>query len=242
MINSLRHELHDTGTLPYRARAGPRAAHGLTEPAGCEIRLLPEAHAPVDPLTARRGRSRTAEAIVPVRVARAPLAPRLPGATGPCLLAPPSPHLARSDPRVIYAPDSRSIVLRRPPARARCGSAAPRYDTGLGFGQVTWPIERGLPGRRCGGRGNLRISVRRDRSCSAATRPSARRIRIRTRCRTSTRCCAGVVDSPASAPASTQPPSCASTCSSRTDSSGRWRASTCLPRAVGALADDEIPL
>jgi hypothetical protein len=61
--------------------------------------------------------------------------------------------------RIIYEPHARSVVLisrRLTLLRFR----APIYDTGPGFGQVTWPIERGIlvssPGR-----GHLRISVRR---------------------------------------------------------------------------------
>ncbi|HKG35424.1 MAG TPA: hypothetical protein VKA89_03185 [Solirubrobacterales bacterium] len=61
--------------------------------------------------------------------------------------------------RVIYEPHARSVVLlgrRFTLLRFR----GPVYDIGPGFGQVTWPIERGIlvssPGR-----GHLRISVRR---------------------------------------------------------------------------------
>ena len=61
--------------------------------------------------------------------------------------------------RVIYEPHARVVVLlhrRLVLLRFR----APRYDTGPGFGQVTWPIERGLL-VSCPGRGHLRITVRR---------------------------------------------------------------------------------
>jgi hypothetical protein len=61
--------------------------------------------------------------------------------------------------RIVYEPDSRTVVFlsrRLPLLRFR----RPQYDVGPGFGQVTWPIERGLlvasPGRGC-----LRITVRR---------------------------------------------------------------------------------
>jgi hypothetical protein len=54
----------------------------------------------------------------------------------------------------------------------------PRYDTGLGFGQVTWPIERGLL-VAMRGRGNLRISVRRV-DPARDDPPGTVRIRIRT--------------------------------------------------------------
>ena len=63
--------------------------------------------------------------------------------------------------RVAYGPSSRSIVLvsrRLDLLRFR----VPRYDTGPGFGRVTWPIERGVlvaPEGR--GRGYLRFDVRR---------------------------------------------------------------------------------
>jgi hypothetical protein len=64
--------------------------------------------------------------------------------------------------KVVYEPSARTVVLvsrRLPLLRFR----KPEYETGLGFGQVTWRIERGLlvaPGGR--GRGLLRIRVRSD--------------------------------------------------------------------------------
>ena len=61
--------------------------------------------------------------------------------------------------RVAYGRGSRSVVLvhrRLVLLRFR----GPTYDTGLGFGQVTWPIERGLL-VAARGRGHLRIRVRR---------------------------------------------------------------------------------
>ena len=61
--------------------------------------------------------------------------------------------------RVIYEPGARSVVLlhrRLVLLRFR----RPQYDLGPGFGQVTWPIERGLL-VACPGRGHLRITVRR---------------------------------------------------------------------------------
>jgi len=68
-------------------------------------------------------------------------------------------HISLGIVRIEYAPDSRSVVFihrRLLLLRFR----RPVYDTSPGFGQVTWPIERGLlvasPGR-----GHLRISVRR---------------------------------------------------------------------------------
>lgn len=61
--------------------------------------------------------------------------------------------------RVVYEPSARSIVFLHPRI-VLLRFRRPQYDTGPGFGQVTWPIERGLlvssPGR-----GFLRITVRR---------------------------------------------------------------------------------
>lgn len=78
--------------------------------------------------------------------------------------------------RVVYEPSARSIVFlnkRIVLLRFR----RPRYDTGPGFGQVTWPIERGLlvssPGR-----GFLRISVRRLEP-GGDPEPGCERLRIR---------------------------------------------------------------
>jgi hypothetical protein len=128
----------------------------IDEPA-VQIRLLPEAHAPVDP-HGPAGSVQEAEAIVPVelleRLWRPSYLERLAHAYWR--------HLRRISLgliRIVYEPDSRSIVFvhrRLVLLRFR----RPRYDTGLGFGQVTWPIERGLL-VAMRGRGNLRISVRR---------------------------------------------------------------------------------
>jgi hypothetical protein len=63
--------------------------------------------------------------------------------------------------RVVYGPASLSVVLvnrRLELLRFR----APRYDSGPGFGRVTWPIERGvLVSRRGRGRGYLQIDIQR---------------------------------------------------------------------------------
>jgi len=70
--------------------------------------------------------------------------------------------------RVIYAQDARSVVLvsrRLELLRFR----PPVYDTGPGFGQVTWPIERGLL-VAAKGRGHLRIAVRRQAGSGARQR------------------------------------------------------------------------
>ncbi len=139
-----------------------------------QIRLLPEAHAPVDP-QGPAGSVQEAEAIVPgellERLWRTAYLERLAHAYWR--------HLRRISLgliRVLYAPDSRSIVLvhrRLVLLRFR----RPRYDTGLGFGQVTWPIERGLLVAKRG-RGHLRISVRRVEPAPGETEG---RIRIRIR-------------------------------------------------------------
>lgn len=78
--------------------------------------------------------------------------------------------------RVVYEPNARSIVLlHRRLVLLRFRN--PQYDTGPGFGQVTWPIERGLlvasPGR-----GFLRITVRR-LGPGERTEPGCERLRIR---------------------------------------------------------------
>lgn len=63
--------------------------------------------------------------------------------------------------KIAYSGSERSVVLltrRFSLLRFR----APQYDTGLGFGRVTWPIERGVLVAAAGrGRGYLRIDVRR---------------------------------------------------------------------------------
>jgi hypothetical protein len=62
--------------------------------------------------------------------------------------------------KVVYAPDSRTVVLltrRLPLLRFH----APQYETGPGWGRVTWRIDRGLLVAREGrGQGFLRIEVR----------------------------------------------------------------------------------
>lgn len=78
--------------------------------------------------------------------------------------------------RVVYEPHARSIVLVHP-RLTLLRFRKPLYDVGPGFGQVTWPIERGLlvssPGR-----GHLRIVVRRlERQAGDA--PGCERIRVR---------------------------------------------------------------
>jgi hypothetical protein len=122
-----------------------------------QIRLLPEAHAPVDP-EGPAGSVQEADAIVGADLLDSLWRPSYLERLAHAYWR----HLRRISLgliRIVYEPDSRSIVLvhrRLVLLRFR----RPQYDTGLGFGQVTWPIERGLlvamPGR-----GYLRISVRR---------------------------------------------------------------------------------
>src|SRR3712207_3786742 len=45
--------------------------------------------------------------------------------------------------RVVYEPHARSIVLVHP-RLTLLRFRRPQYDVGPGFGQVTWPIERGI--------------------------------------------------------------------------------------------------
>jgi hypothetical protein len=152
-------------------RAPPSAA---IDTSPVQIRLLPEARAPVDP-DGPSGSVQEAEAIVPdellAQLWRPSYLERLAHAYWR--------HLRRISLgliRVLYTPGSRSVVLvhrRAVLLRFR----RPRYDTGLGFGQVTWPIERGLL-VAMRGRGHLRISVRRTEP--APDDPAdATRIRIR---------------------------------------------------------------
>lgn len=78
--------------------------------------------------------------------------------------------------RVVYLPGGRAVTVLHP-RLVLLRFRNPRYDTGPGFGQVTWPIERGLlvslPGR-----GHLRIAVRRLEP-SAADPPGCARVRVR---------------------------------------------------------------
>ncbi len=79
--------------------------------------------------------------------------------------------------RVAYARDARSVVLvsrRLVLLRFR----PPIYDTGRDFGQVTWPIERGLL-VAAKGRGHLRIAVRRLASDDPPPHPGLGRVQVR---------------------------------------------------------------
>ena len=122
-----------------------------------QIELLPERRAAVDP-QGPTGSVQEAVAKVPAEVLerfwKASYLERLASAYWRYLR-----RISLGLLRVIYEPDARSVVFisrRLPLLRFR----KPQYDTGPGFGQVTWPIERGLlvssPGRGC-----LRITVRR---------------------------------------------------------------------------------
>jgi hypothetical protein len=78
--------------------------------------------------------------------------------------------------RIIYEPHARTVVLfnRR---LALLRFRAPVYDVGPGFGQVTWPIERGIL-VSAPGRGHLRISVwRLERQ--PGDPPGSERVRVR---------------------------------------------------------------
>ncbi|MFN8161235.1 MAG: hypothetical protein U0R52_09380 [Solirubrobacterales bacterium] len=78
--------------------------------------------------------------------------------------------------RVVYEPEARLVtLLNRRLVLLRF--QAPRYETGPGFGQVTWPIERGLL-VSAPGRGFLRINVRRVDGAEVAA--GARRVIVRT--------------------------------------------------------------
>ena len=78
--------------------------------------------------------------------------------------------------RVVYEPNARSIILLHP-RFTLLRFRKPQYDIGPGFGQVTWPIERGLlvssPGR-----GHLRIFVRRLEH-EEGDRSGCERVRVR---------------------------------------------------------------
>jgi hypothetical protein len=78
--------------------------------------------------------------------------------------------------RVVYEPNARSIVFLHPKLTL-LRFRKPQYDIGPGFGQVTWPIERGLlvssPGR-----GHLRIVVRRLER-QEGNRSDCERVRVR---------------------------------------------------------------
>jgi hypothetical protein len=63
--------------------------------------------------------------------------------------------------RIVHGPDSRTVVLLVP-AFSLLRFGAPEYSTRPDFGEVTWPIRRGLLVAREGrDRGFLRITVRR---------------------------------------------------------------------------------
>jgi hypothetical protein len=122
-----------------------------------KIEVLPEEKAPVDP-QGPTGSVQEAVATVPAEVLERLWKPayleRLAFAYWRYLR-----RISLGLLRIIYEPNARTVVFiskRLPLLRFR----KPQYVTGAGFGQVTWPVERGLlvsePGRGC-----LRITVRR---------------------------------------------------------------------------------
>jgi hypothetical protein len=81
--------------------------------------------------------------------------------------------------RVVYAPDSRSVVLltRRLPLLQ---FGLPEYDLGDDHGSVTWPIRRGvLVSRKGRDSGFLRIAVQRQPATGAATETVNVRLEVR---------------------------------------------------------------
>jgi hypothetical protein len=79
--------------------------------------------------------------------------------------------------RVVYAADSRTVVLLLPALRL-LRFRAPEYVTRSAFGQVTWRIQRGLLVARAGrDKGFLRISMWRDGRDPAS--PSHELVRVR---------------------------------------------------------------
>jgi hypothetical protein len=76
--------------------------------------------------------------------------------------------------RVVYGSDYRAVVVLHP-RLSLLRFRAPAYDTGPGWGQVTWTIERGLLVARQGrGEGFLRIQVRRPRDDAVRVRVEVR--------------------------------------------------------------------
>ena len=142
--------------------------------AGTRVELLPERRPPVDPY-GPTGSVQQADVILAAdllaKLWRPSYLERLAAAYWRYLR-----QISLGMLRVVYRPDGRAVTLlhrRLVLLRFR----APRYDTGPGFGQVTWPIERGLlvslPGR-----GHLRISVRR-LDPRPADGPDLARVRVR---------------------------------------------------------------
>ena len=83
-------------------------------------------------------------------------------------------RLSRGALRMVYGEHSRSLVLISPKLEL-LRFREPRYETGPGFGRVTWPIEKGvLVARRGRGEGELQIEVRRRDETPGTATVSAR--------------------------------------------------------------------
>lgn len=83
-------------------------------------------------------------------------------------------RLSRGALRIVYGERTRSVVFFSPKLELlRFGE--PRYETGAGFGRVTWPIEKGvLVARRGRGQGELQLEVRRAGDAPGTATVSAR--------------------------------------------------------------------
>jgi hypothetical protein len=122
------------------------------------VRLLPEEHSqpigPIGPLGSAQEAEVTIAAELLKRLWQPPYLERLARSYWQYLR-----RVSLGLIRVAYARDARKVVLissRLVLLRFR----PPVYETGPGFGRVTWPIERGLL-VATKGRGHLRITVRR---------------------------------------------------------------------------------
>jgi hypothetical protein len=145
-----------------------------SEQKGAQVELLPERRAVVDP-QGPTGSVQEADVVLP----RELLADLWRPANLERLAAAYWRYLRRISLgilRVVYLPEGRAVTVLHP-RLVLLRFRNPRYDTGPGFGQVTWPIERGLlvtlPGR-----GHLRITVRRLEPRSADP-PGCARVRVR---------------------------------------------------------------
>lgn len=83
-------------------------------------------------------------------------------------------RLSRGALKVVYGEHTRTVVLFSPKLEL-LRFREPRYETGPGFGRVTWPIEKGvLVARRGRGQGELQIEVRRGEEPPGTVTVSAR--------------------------------------------------------------------
>jgi hypothetical protein len=150
----------------------PRSRPGTEPPT--RVELLPERPAPVDP-HGPTGSTQEADVILPSamldRLWRSAYLERLAAAYWRYLR-----RISLGLLRIVYLPDGRAVSLLHP-RLVLLRFRSPQYDTGPGFGQVTWPIERGLlvsmPGR-----GHLRIAVRRLEP-DPGDGPGCARVRVR---------------------------------------------------------------